>query len=131
MGLFDKLKAGLTKTKESLMGNINSLFTGSKIDDDFYDELEEILILSDIGARTSEDIVTKLKAKAKAEKLSDTEQVRQALKEIIAEMLGEDSEIDLGLIEAVEKNLMKLMEIVTDFLEWHFEKVCSLGCYNP
>ncbi|MBR5121893.1 MAG: signal recognition particle-docking protein FtsY [Oscillospiraceae bacterium] len=101
MGLFDKLKAGLTKTKESLMGNINSLFTGSKIDDDFYDELEEILILSDIGARTSEDIVTKLKAKAKAEKLSDTEQVRQALKEIIAEMLGEDSEIDLSTTPSV------------------------------
>ena len=101
MGLFDKLKAGLTKTKESLMGNINSLFTGSKIDDDFYDELEEILILSDIGARTSEDIVTKLRAKAKAEKLSDTEQVRQALKEIIAEMLGEDSEIDLSTTPSV------------------------------
>ena len=101
MGFFDKLKAGLTKTKESLMGGINSLFSGSKIDDDFYDELEEVLILSDIGARTSEDIVTKLRAKAKSEKLTEPEQVRQALKNIIAEMLGEDSEIDLSTTPSV------------------------------
>ncbi len=101
MGFFDKLKAGLTKTKESLMGGINSLFSGSKIDDDFYDELEETLILSDIGAKTSEDIVTSLKAKVKAEKLTEPEQVRQALKEIIADMLGEDSEIDLSTTPSV------------------------------
>ena len=54
MGFFDKLKAGLSKTKSSLVEGINSLLSGSKaIDDDFYDELEEPLILADLGLHTS------------------------------------------------------------------------------
>ena len=70
MGFFDKLKAGLSKTKSSFMGGLNSLFSGSKkIDEDFYDELEETLIMSDLGGRTSEEIVEKLRAKVKAEKI--------------------------------------------------------------
>lgn len=97
MGFFDKLKAGLSKTKTSLVEGINSLLSGSKaIDDDFYDELEETLILSDLGLKTSEDIVSKLRAKAKAEKISDTDAVKQAIKDIIADMLGEDKPLDLS-----------------------------------
>lgn len=97
MGFFDKLKAGLSKTKSSLVEGINSLLSGSKaIDDDFYDELEETLILSDLGLKTSEDIVSKLRAKAKAEKISDTDAVKQAIKDIIADMLGEDKPLDLS-----------------------------------
>lgn len=97
MGFFDKLKAGLSKTKSSLVEGINSLLPGSKaIDDDFYDELEETLILSDLGLKTSEDIVSKLRAKVKAEKISDPDAVRQAIKDIIADMLGEDKPLDLS-----------------------------------
>lgn len=97
MGFFDKLKAGLSKTKSSLVEGINSLLSGSKaIDDDFYDELEETLILSDLGLKTSEDIVSKLRAKVKAEKISDTDAVKQAIKDIIADMLGEDKPLDLS-----------------------------------
>lgn len=97
MGFFDKLKAGLSKTKTSLVEGINSLLSGSKaIDDDFYDELEETLILSDLGLKTSEDIVSKLRAKVKAEKISDPDAVRQAIKDIIADMLGEDKPLDLS-----------------------------------
>lgn len=97
MGFFDKLKAGLTKTKSSLMGGINSLLSGSrKIDDEFYDELEETLILSDLGGRTSEEIVERLRQKVKADRLSETSEVREAIKEIIAQMLGEDMELDLS-----------------------------------
>ncbi len=97
MGFFDKLKAGLSKTKSSLVEGINSLLSGSKaIDDDFYDELEETLILSDLGLKTSEDIVSKLRAKVKAEKISDPDAVRQAIKDIIADMLGEDKPLDLS-----------------------------------
>ncbi len=101
MGFFDKLKQGLSKTKSSLMGSINSLLSGSKIDDDFYDELEETLILSDIGAKTAEDIVTSLKEKVKQDKIKDTAEVKQALKDIIAEMLGEDSQLDLSTTPSV------------------------------
>ena len=97
MGFFDKLKAGLSKTKSSLVEGINSLLSGSKaIDDDFYDELEETLILSDLGLKTSEDIVSKLRAKVKAEKISGPDAVRQAIKDIIADMLGEDKPLDLS-----------------------------------
>lgn len=101
MGFFDKLKQGLSKTKSSLMGSINSLLSGSKIDDDFYDELEETLILSDIGAKTAEDIVISLKEKVKQDKIKDTVEVKQALKDIIAEMLGEDSQLDLSTTPSV------------------------------
>ncbi len=101
MGFFDKLKQGLSKTKSSLMGSINSLLSGSKIDDDFYDELEETLILSDIGAKTAEDIVASLKEKVKQDKIKDTVEVKQALKDIIAEMLGEDSQLDLSTTPSV------------------------------
>lgn len=97
MGFFDKLKAGLSKTKSSLVEGINSLLSGSKaIDDDFYDELEETLILSDLGLKTSEDIVSKLRAKVKAEKISDPDAVKQAIKDIIADMLGENKPLDLS-----------------------------------
>ena len=97
MGFFDKLKAGLSKTKSSFIGGLNSLFSGSKkIDDDFYDELEETLIMSDLGGRTSEEIVEKLRQKVKEEKISDTDGVKAAIKEIIVEMLGEDEPINLS-----------------------------------
>lgn len=97
MGFFEKLKAGLTKTKSSLIDSINSLIQGSSmIDDDFFDELEETLIMSDIGGKTSEKIVSELKNRVKEEKIKDTGDVKAALKEIIAGMLGEDSRLDLS-----------------------------------
>ncbi len=97
MGFFEKLKAGLTKTKSSLIDSINSLIQGSsRIDDDFFDELEETLIMSDIGGKTSEKIVSELKNRVKEEKIKDTGDVKAALKEIIAGMLGDDSRLDLS-----------------------------------
>ncbi len=96
MGFFDKLKQGLAKTKNNLMGGINALFSGSKLDDDFFDELEETLILSDIGAKTTDDIVSSLKKRIKDEKITDADAARQCLKDIIVEMLGEDTPLDLS-----------------------------------
>lgn len=101
MGFFEKLKMGLQKTKNSLVGSINSLLSGSEINDDFYDELEETLILSDIGAKTSEDIVTGLRQRVKEQKLTTSDDVRSALKEMIREMLGEDTPLDLSTIPSV------------------------------
>lgn len=101
MGFFEKLKQGLQKTKDSLFGGINSLLSGSEINDEFYDELEETLILSDIGAKTSEDIVSGLRQRVKEQKLTTPEEVREALKEMIREMLGEDCPLDLSTTPSV------------------------------
>ena len=101
MGLFDKLKQGLKKTKDSLFGGLNGLFSGSEITDDFYDELEETLILCDLGAKTSEDVVNGLKARVKEKRLTLTSEVRGELKEMIKEMLGEDSPLDLSTVPSV------------------------------
>ncbi|MCD7824295.1 MAG: signal recognition particle-docking protein FtsY [Oscillospiraceae bacterium] len=96
MGFFDKLKAGLSKTKSGLMSGINKLFSRGNLDDDFYDELEELLILSDLGGKTSEEIVESLKERVKENKIKDPMEARQALKDIITEMLGEDVPLDLS-----------------------------------
>ncbi len=101
MGLFEKLKQGLKKTKDSLFGGLNGLFSGSEITDDFYDELEETLILSDLGTKTSEDIVEGLKARVKEKKLSTTDEVREEIKEMIRDMLGEDIPLDLSTSPSV------------------------------
>ena len=101
MGFFEKLKQGLKKTKESLFGGLGALFSSSEINDDFYDELEETLILADIGAKTSSDIVEGLRRRVKEQKLTETADVRNVLKEMIGEMLGEDSPLDLSTVPSV------------------------------
>lgn len=101
MGFFEKLKSGLKKTKDGLFGGLNNLLSGSEITDDFYDELEETLILADLGATTSEDIVDGLRKVVKEQKLTTTDQVRGALKDMIKDMLGEDSPLDLSTTPSV------------------------------
>lgn len=88
-GLFDKLKSGLTKTRSGLTDKINSVLSSAyKIDEDLYEELEEILITSDIGVQTSVDIIENIKKKVKVEKIKDPYLVKQCLKEVLIEMLG-------------------------------------------
>ncbi len=86
MGFFEKIKAGLTRTKENIGHSFDSLFAG-ELDDDFYDDLEETLILSDMGAETAMSAVERLREKTKAEKIRDTEGARACLRGILAEML--------------------------------------------
>ena len=91
--LFDKLKTGLTKTRDGLTDKINeALNLAVTIDDDLYEELEEILITSDIGMETTMDLIDRLKDKIRKEKINDPEMVLPALREVIKEMLleGED-----------------------------------------
>lgn len=84
MGFFDKLKTGLTKTKESFDSKINNVFsTFRKVDEDFLEELEEILIMSDMGVDTSVKIVENLRKRIKKENLKEEEDVKQALREEI------------------------------------------------
>ena len=89
MGFFDKINAGLTKTREALSDTLGSVFTGfSEIDDDFYDELEESLILADLGVETSTKATDRLRKVIRERHLKTTEEARTALKEILVEMLN-------------------------------------------
>lgn len=88
MGFFDKLKKGLNKTKHSIDEKINNVFsTFRKVDEDLLDELEEILVMSDIGVETSVKIIDELRVKIKREKIEDEQDVKTALKEIMTEIL--------------------------------------------
>ena len=97
MGFFDKLKNGLSKTKTSINEKINNVFsTFRKVDEDLLEELEEALIMSDVGMETSEKIISQLRDKIKKEKIEDAEDVKKALKDIIKEILDSvDSSLNL------------------------------------
>lgn len=97
MGFFEKLKQGLNKTKESFDSKINNVFSNfRKVDEDFLDELEEVLILSDMGMDTSQKIVNNLRKKIKRENLKEQEDVKQALREEI-ESIFDDVDNSLKL----------------------------------
>ena len=87
MGLFDKFKAGLKKTRDSLANTISSLQGYGKIDDDLYDEIEESLIMADIGVETTMQIIDTLKEKILRDRVNDASQIRKYLKETMLEMM--------------------------------------------
>ncbi len=88
MGFFDKLKQGLTKTKESINDKINNVFSNfRKVDEDLLEELEEALIMSDIGIETSTKIIENLRQRIKKEKVEEAEQVKELLREEIEKIL--------------------------------------------
>ena len=88
MGFFDKLKSGLNKTKKSFDEKINNVFSSfRKVDEDFLEELEEILIMSDIGMETSVKIINNLRERIKKEKIEDEEDVKRALREEMKKIL--------------------------------------------
>ena len=88
MGFFDKLKSGLGKTRNSFNEKINSVFSSfRKVDEEFLEELEEILIMSDIGVETSSEIISKLRERIKLEKIQDEDKVKEALKQEMQEIL--------------------------------------------
>lgn len=97
MGFFDKLKQGMNKTKSSFDDKINQVFKSfKKVDEDFLDELEEILIMSDIGMETSVKIIGNLRDRLKKEKIQEEEEVKQALREEMQKIL-DITDIDLHL----------------------------------
>ena len=88
MGFFDKIKQGLSKTRDALSNTLGSVFSGfSEIDDDFYDELEESLILADLGVETATKATDRLRKAVKEQHLKTTEDAKQQLKAILTEML--------------------------------------------
>lgn len=102
MGFFDKLKAGLTKTKSAFVSQVDNLFKSFvKVDEELFEELEELLICSDIGVSTTEEILDKLRDRVKSERMTDGEEVKTALKEILADMIGEGTPLDLSTTPSV------------------------------
>lgn len=97
MSFFQKLKAGLSKTKR---GNASKIWTaclaGHKIEEEFYEELEEILIMSDVGAAVSDKIVSQLRAKVKETGCRDTAEAKEFLKEIIVQLMQGGEELNLS-----------------------------------
>lgn len=90
MGFFSKIKEGLKKTKEAIAYKLNKLFTGGVLTDEFYDELEETLITSDIGAETTDTIMERLKDEIDRQHVRDTAKVESILKDILVELLEEN-----------------------------------------
>ena len=103
MGFFDKLKKGMNKTKASFDEKINNVFSNfRKVDEEFLDELEEILIMSEIGMDTSIKIISNLRERMKKEKLHDEEDVKKALREEMQKILDvTDIELHLNTKPAV------------------------------
>ena len=92
MSFFDKLKNGLSKTKNNLDEKINEAFsTFRKVDEDLLDELEEILIMSDIGIDTSSELINNLRKKIKLEKIKEVDDVKKALRELMIDILDEQT----------------------------------------
>ena len=88
MGFFDKLKQGMQKTKQNFNDKINNVFANfRKVDEELLDELEEALIMSDIGAQTSCEIIDRLRSRIKKENIQDEEAVRAVLREEMASIL--------------------------------------------
>lgn len=103
MGFFDKLKQGLSKTKSSFDEKINNVFSNfRKVDEELLEELEEALIMSDVGVETSTKIISNLRYRIKKEKIEDEQDVRQALREEIKKILDEvDNSLKLETTPAV------------------------------
>ena len=92
-GFFSRLAAGLTKTRDNIASGFDSIFKGfSSIDDDFYEELEEIMIMSDMGIDTTMSIIENLKKKVKEDKIKEPEECRQVLIDSIKEQMKLDEE---------------------------------------
>ena len=102
MSFFSKIAAGIKKTKDSMMSKFESLVNSfTKIDEEFFEELEELLITCDIGVETSLAICEKLRGKVKEKGLTNPDEIKDCLKDIITEMLGEDKPLDLSTTPSV------------------------------
>ena len=103
MGFFDKLKNGLGKTKDSFSDKLNNVFsTFRKVDEDLLEELEEILVMSDVGMETATEIIDRLRQRVKKENIKDENEVRQAIKEIMIEILNiENASLNIDTIPSV------------------------------
>ncbi len=88
MGFFEKIKQGLRKTRESIGAMLSSIFSGRRVDEDLMDELEEVLILADLGIECTDKVMTELRARIKEKRIEESEAVRDELREILKGILA-------------------------------------------
>ncbi len=102
MGIFQKLSKGLQKTRISMAGAIDNILYGvNEITDDLFDDLEDILVMGDVGVPTAAEIVDRLRAKVASDNLRNGEQVRKAIKQIVAEMLDGGEQLEMITIPSI------------------------------
>ena len=102
MAFFDRLKDGLKKTKDAVFGQVNNIFKAFvKVDEELLEELEELLIMADTGVASAEEIIEKLRERIKNERITDGEEAKQALREILIEAIGEGEELKLNTSPSV------------------------------
>ena len=102
MGFFEKLKSGLTKTKNAVFSQVDNVIKSFvKVDEDMLDELMEVLICSDMGFDTAESIIDELRDRIKDERLKEPEQVKTVLKEILRSKIGDGEGLDLSTTPSV------------------------------
>ncbi len=102
MGFFEKLKAGLAKTKNAVFGRLDALFRGfSRVDEEMLEELEEILITADVGVNATEIILDSLRNRIKKDKITEPDRVKDALQEILTEMIGDGEALQLDTVPSV------------------------------
>ena len=102
MGFFDKLKSGLTKTKTAFFGQVNDVLKSfRRVDEDLLEELEELLICADMGAETAMSVVDELREKIKEEKITEADAVKDALKAILRDHIGEGEGLKLETTPSV------------------------------
>ena len=102
MGIIAKIAAGLRKTKDNFLGRLKRIFNSfTKIDEELFEELEEAMIMSDIGVETSEEICDRLRKKIKERGITDPKEIMGLIHEVIAEIMGDDTGLDLSVSPAV------------------------------
>lgn len=102
MGFFERLKAGLMKTKKAVFGRLESFFKSfSRVDEEMLEELEEILITADIGVNVTESIIDELRDRIKKEKVKEPEDVKESLRELLTEKIGEGEPLNVSTSPSV------------------------------
>ena len=102
MGFFSKIKEGLKKTKQSVFGQVHELFKNMrKVDEELLEELEELLIMADVGAATSAQIIDRLRDELKERKIEGGEEALEVLKEILCDTMGENTALKLDTTPSV------------------------------
>lgn len=102
MGFFGKIKEGLKKTRDSISNGVNSILNSfTKIDDELFEELEETLVMADVGVATAGEICDRLRKKIKETGVTDPKEIKGMMKEIISEMLGENEGLKLDIKPSV------------------------------
>ncbi len=102
MGIIAKIAAGLKKTKDSFLGRLKRIFNSfTKIDEELFEELEEAMIMSDIGVETSVEICNRLRKKIKERGITDPNEIMELIQEVIGEIMGDDTGLDLTNSPAV------------------------------